>query len=60
MIIVGLINASPTAKYNQARVYTPGALVLRYDKHHMLPPFESNLQPGTTLTLMPEHSRILR
>ena len=57
-IVAGLVHVSPPAKYNQARVYAPGAPVLRYDKQHMLPPFESNLKPGTTLTLMPEHSRI--
>jgi apolipoprotein N-acyltransferase len=51
-IVVGLIGVSPPVKYNQARVYTPRAPLLTYDKHHMLPAFESNLKPGTTLTLM--------
>jgi apolipoprotein N-acyltransferase len=55
-IVVGLIDVSPPAKYNQARVYAPGAPLLTYDKHHMLPAFESNLRPGTTLTLLPEPS----
>jgi apolipoprotein N-acyltransferase len=55
-IVVGLIEVSPPVKYNRARVYAPGAPLLRYDKHHMLPSFESNLRPGTTLTLMPEPS----
>jgi apolipoprotein N-acyltransferase len=55
-IVVGLIHVSASAKYNEARVYAPGAPVLRYDKHHMLPPFESDLKPGTTLTLLPEHA----
>jgi apolipoprotein N-acyltransferase len=55
-IVVGLVRVSPPFKYNQARVYAPGALVLTYDKHHMLPPFESMLKPGTTITLMPEPS----
>jgi apolipoprotein N-acyltransferase len=40
--------------YNEARVYRPGHPVLTYDKHHMLPPFESGLKPGTTRTLMQE------
>jgi len=57
-IVAGLVHVSTPAKYNQARVYAPGAPVLRYDKHHMLPPFESNLKRGATLTLMPEDSRI--
>ncbi len=30
--------------------------MLTYDKHHMLPPFESSLKPGTTLTLLPKTS----
>jgi len=40
-------------KYNQARIYTPGSGVQRYDKEHMLPPFESNLTIGTTRVLLP-------
>jgi apolipoprotein N-acyltransferase len=39
-------------RYNEARIYTPGAPVASYDKEHMLPPFESNLTPGTALTLL--------
>jgi apolipoprotein N-acyltransferase len=53
-IVVGMVHVSSTAKYNEARVYAPGAPVLRYDKQHLLPPFESNLKPGTALTLLPE------
>jgi apolipoprotein N-acyltransferase len=53
-IVAGLIYISRGAKYNQARVYTPLASVRTYDKHHMLPPFESDLRPGTSLTLLPE------
>jgi apolipoprotein N-acyltransferase len=55
-IVVGLIHVSPPLKYNEARVYAPDAPVLSYNKHHMLPAFESKLQPGTTLTLMSETS----
>ena len=57
-IVVGLVHVSQPVKYNQARVYAPGTPVLSYDKHHMLAPFESNLKPGTTLTLMPKLSQI--
>ena len=53
-IVVGLVHSSPPHEYNQARAYTPQAPVASYDKHHMLPPFESNLTPGTTLTLLPQ------
>jgi apolipoprotein N-acyltransferase len=56
MIVVGIVHVSPPEKYNQARVYTPGAAVQSYDKHHMLPPFESMLKPGTTLTTMSKPS----
>ena len=37
-IVVGLIHVSPPVKYNEARVYAPGATLQSYDKHHMLPP----------------------
>ena len=40
-------------KYNEARVYLPGRPPVSYDKEHMLPPFESNLTPGTDLTVLP-------
>jgi apolipoprotein N-acyltransferase len=52
IVIAGLIEVAPPVAYNQARVYLPDAAPLTYDKHHMLPPFESNLKPGTTLTML--------
>lgn len=39
-------------------MYAAGAAVLSYDKHHMLPAFESKLKPGATLTLIFEPSGI--
>ena len=39
-------------RYNQARIYSAGGPVRTYDKEHMLPPFESNLTPGTALTVV--------
>ncbi|HTC14833.1 MAG TPA: nitrilase-related carbon-nitrogen hydrolase [Steroidobacteraceae bacterium] len=58
-LVVGLVHVVPPAagkamklKYNEARVYTPGAGVESYDKEHMLPPFESELTPGTSLRLL--------
>jgi len=57
-VVVGLIHVAAPAKYNEARVYAPAAPVQAYAKHHMLPPFESNLEPGTTLTLLPDASGI--
>jgi len=52
VVVVGLIHVAPPVKYNQARVYAPGAPVRSYDKEHMLPPFESKFEPGTALTLV--------
>ena len=58
-IVVGEVHVSGTAKYNQARVYQPHEPVLSYDKEHMLPPFESDLTPGTALTLLPRGTLIV-
>jgi apolipoprotein N-acyltransferase len=55
-IVVGLLHVTPSARYNEARIYSPGAQELSYDKHHMLPPIESMLRPGTTLALITEPS----
>ena len=55
-IIAGLTHVSQPVKYNQARVYAPGAPVVTYEKHHMLRPFESQFKPGTTLTFLPARS----
>jgi apolipoprotein N-acyltransferase len=48
-IVAGVVDVDGPLKYNQARIYVPGEGVQRYDKEHMLPPFESNLKPGTSL-----------
>jgi apolipoprotein N-acyltransferase len=55
-IVVGLVHVSPPIKYNRALVYAPGVPLQTYDKHHMLPPFESKLKPGTELTFLREPS----
>jgi apolipoprotein N-acyltransferase len=57
-IVAGVVNVAKPLKYNQARVYLPGNAVQLYNKHHMLPPFESDLEPGKTLTLLPKDSGI--
>ena len=42
---------------NEARLYSPqGALQATYEKHHMLPAFESNLVPGTRRLVVNEPS----
>lgn len=51
-LVAGMVTVAPPLKYNQARVYTPQASMLLYDKHHMLPPFESSFTPGRNLTLV--------
>jgi apolipoprotein N-acyltransferase len=58
-VVVGVLRVAPAGaghpaalKYNEARIYTPGERVQSYDKEHMLPPFESNLTPGTSLTVL--------
>lgn len=53
-IVVGLVFVNSPFAYNQARVYTPHAAVESYNKHHLLPPFESQLKPGSSLTFLPE------
>ena len=55
-IVAGVERDTASAKYNEARVYEPELAVRTYDKHHMLPPFESYLTPGTTLTVLKEHA----
>jgi len=52
-VVAGVVHVNLPAKYNEARVYVPGVPVQRYDKEHMLPPFESNLTPGTSLVTLP-------
>ena len=52
-IVAGVVHVDAPVKYNEARIYQPQAQVQSYDKEHMLPPFESNLKPGTTLVTLP-------
>jgi apolipoprotein N-acyltransferase len=51
-IVAGVVHVDAAAKYNEARIYIPGLILQRYDKEHMLPPFESNLKPGTALMVL--------
>ena len=56
-IVVGLLHITGGARLNEARVYLPGnAGIITYEKHHMLPAFESKLRPGTKRTLVPQPS----
>lgn len=58
-IVAGVVRVASPLKYNEARVYVPHMQIASYDKQHMLPPFESDLKPGTTLTMLPRHGEIL-
>ena len=51
-LVVGVLRVAPPSQYNRALVFQPHASPLTYDKEHMLPPFESPLTPGTSLTLL--------
>ena len=53
-VIVGLGHISTQKKYNQARVYQPSMQVSSYNKHHLLPPYESIFNPGASLLTLPE------
>jgi apolipoprotein N-acyltransferase len=55
-IVVGLVTKPSTRTYNEARWYLPSLTQRSYDKQHMLPPFESNLTPGTALSISSERS----
>jgi apolipoprotein N-acyltransferase len=49
-IVAGLLHQP---NLNESRVYSQeGAVEATYEKHHMLPPFESDLVVGTTRTLL--------
>jgi apolipoprotein N-acyltransferase len=56
-IVAGLVHVSSPVEYNEARVYAPGAPLQSYDKEHMLPPFESKLKPGTTITWLSKRAQ---
>jgi apolipoprotein N-acyltransferase len=55
-IVVGVIHPTPDAKWNEARLYTPDGKILTYEKHHLLPPFESSFKVGTKQTEWQEPS----
>jgi apolipoprotein N-acyltransferase len=57
-VVAGSVHFVGPVKYNSARVYEPGTAVARYDKEHMLPPYESDLKPGTTLVMLPREKQL--
>jgi apolipoprotein N-acyltransferase len=57
-IVIGVVRIAADAagepvRLNEGRWYAPHAAVATYEKHHMLPAFESNMVVGTTLTHAP-------
>jgi apolipoprotein N-acyltransferase len=55
--VAGLDLGSDTRRVNQARLYSAdGQLAATYDKHHLIPGFESVDVPGTKLTVLHEAS----
>ena len=55
-IVVGVIHPTNGAKWNEARLDTPSGEIRTYEKHHMVPRFESDLTPGTGRTEWNESS----
>jgi apolipoprotein N-acyltransferase len=53
-ILAGMLHVDTQTgqKFNEARLYSPHAPVVAYDKQHLLPPFESPITPGTQLALL--------
>ena len=58
-IATGVERWTDTQKLNEVRLYAPdGKLQTTYEKQHMLPPFESNLLPGSSLITVREPSGV--
>ncbi len=56
-VAIGIERISPHVSWNQVRLYSPhGDLAATYNKHHMLPPFESHFRIGTKRTVLNESS----
>jgi apolipoprotein N-acyltransferase len=55
--VIGVLRIAGGARLNEARMYSPDEpSVILYEKHHMLPAFESKLRPGTARTLVSQPS----
>ena len=56
-VVIGVARHAPKEWLNEARVYTPAnPRPLIYEKHHMLPPFESKFTVGNSRTTLQEPS----
>jgi apolipoprotein N-acyltransferase len=55
IVLIGVLKAP--GLFNEARIYRPSTVApMTYDKHHLLPAFESDEIPGVTRTLLDEPS----
>lgn len=58
-IVIGVARGAPNEWLNEVRVYTPAnASPLLYEKHHMLPPFESKFTVGKSRTVLQQPSGV--
>jgi apolipoprotein N-acyltransferase len=55
-IVIGVIHPTTGGRWNEARLYAPNGEIRIYEKHHMLPSFESDLTVGTSRTEWDESS----
>jgi len=56
-VVIGVARHAPKEWLNEARVYTPANTPpLVYEKHHMLPPFESRFTVGNSRTILQKPS----
>jgi apolipoprotein N-acyltransferase len=55
--LIGVLRITGGTRLNEARMYSPGeSSAILYEKHHMLPAFESKLRPGTARTVVSQPS----
>jgi apolipoprotein N-acyltransferase len=55
-IVLGVIHSTAHATWNEARLYAPDGTIRIYEKHHMIPSFESEFDVGTERTAWSESS----
>jgi apolipoprotein N-acyltransferase len=51
-LVFGVRHLNAGTSFNEARIYTPTKPVSTYEKQHMLPQFEFNLTPGSSLAFL--------
>lgn len=55
VVVAGVVHPTPGPNWNEVRIYSADSLRV-YEKHHMLPAFESQFTVGTERTLLDEPS----